>query len=117
MVDIKRAMDEGADRDARLLARELNQTATNGATLLDAVPDWVVGQAVLTEIGTLLDLDARAGNAYESFLTDAVRADLRRARDLRTEIATRVPAANRQLELLAGMGMSCPAGPLVLESP
>ncbi len=117
VVDVERAMDEGANRDARQLARELGETALGAATLLEALPDWDGGQDALLELGALLDLDSRAGPEYESYLVDGKRGALRRARDLRREIETSVPRANEQLDLLTEMGMSCPDTTLVLESP
>lgn len=117
VVDVARAIDEGADRDARQLARELNEAASYASTLSEALPEWDGGQDALIEIAALMDLDARAGTAYQSFLTDGSRAALRRARNLRGEIETGVPRANAQLGLLVEMGMSCPGGTLVLESP
>ncbi len=117
VVDVARAIDEGADRDARQLARELNETASYASTLSEALPEWDGGQDALLEIAALMDLDARAGTAYQSFLTDGSHAALRRARNLRAEIETGVPRANQQLSLLVELGMSCPGGTLVLESP
>jgi hypothetical protein len=117
VIDVERALDEENVRDARLLARELRDTASRGSGLLSSLAEWESGHQVMLEMATLLDLGARAGDEYGTFFTDDSTAALRRARGLRKEIGTKTPAANTALAALAQLGIGCPDHDLVLESP
>lgn len=117
LVDVERAMAEGDDHDARLLADELTQTATDTADLIGSLPDWPDGDGAVVGIAGLMDLGARAGTEYHSWFADGKRAALRRARDLRTENGGQVPITNTELAALADLGLTCPDMPLVLEAP
>ena len=117
LVDVERAMAEGDNHDARLLADELVQVATDTTDLIGGLVDWSPAQGAVAGIAGLMDLGARAGTEYHSWFADDRRAALRRARDLRTENGTQVPTTNTELADLADLGLTCPDTPLVLEAP
>ena len=118
VVDVERAMAEGNNHDARLLADELIQSAADTTALLTpALGAWLDAEGAIGGISTLMDLGARAGTEYHSWFADGKRAALRRARDLRLENGAQTPAVNTDLAALAGLGLSCPGTPLVLEAP
>ena len=117
LVDVERAMAEGDNHDARLLADELVQVATDTTDLIGGLVDWSPAQGAVAGIAGLMDLGARAGTEYHSWFADDRRAALRRARDLRTENGTQVPTTNTELTDLADLGLTCPNTPLVLEAP
>lgn len=117
LVDIERALDEGASRDARGLARELSQVAQSATVLIDEIPTWDDADDMLLDVAGLLDLGGQAAAEYDAYLSDDLRAALRRARSLGRENGQVVPTANAALEALASGGVECPDGPLVLESP
>jgi hypothetical protein len=117
LVDVERALEEGANRDARLLADELIQSADGTVESINALPEWPDATATLVAIAGLMDLGERAGAEYHAWFANRKTAALRRARDLRRENGTQVPGANEGLAELAGAGLSCPDLPLVLEAP
>ncbi|HUP83478.1 MAG TPA: hypothetical protein VM284_04730 [Candidatus Limnocylindria bacterium] len=117
LVDVERAMDEGDDHDARLLADELTQSANGAEDAIATLPEWSGATPTLVSIAGLMDLGSRAGTEYHAWFADGKRVALRRARDLRTENGTQVPSANVGLEHLADAGLACQDTPLVLEAP
>jgi hypothetical protein len=117
LVDVERALDEGANRDARLLADELIVSAGGATDAIAALPEWSDATATVVAIAGLMDLGERAGEEYHAWFANGKRAALRRARDLRQENGTQVPAANEGLAEVAGAGLACPDWPLVLEAP
>jgi hypothetical protein len=117
LVDIERALDEDATRDARGLARELRRVAQDTTILIDEIPTWSDATEALLGVATLLDLGGQAAAEYDSYLGEESRAALRRARRLERDNADAVPGTNRALGDLADMGVECPDGPLVLETP
>ena len=117
VVDIERAMNEDAQGDALGLARELTVVASGAGQMLADVPDWETGDQVVAGLTALMDLGARAGAEYETYLDNDRRRVLRRARALRREIADAVPPVNEQLQALANVGLACPGTELELESP
>ena len=116
VIDVERALEEEALRDARLLARDLRDTTAEATTLLAGLPDWEPGARATLEIATLIDLGGRAGAEYGAYFGEDLRA-LRRARNLRREIANQTPGANESLAGLAELGIICEGLPLVLERP
>lgn len=116
-VDVERAMAEGNNHDARLLADELTTTATDATDQIGSLPAWPDAEGAIVGIATLMDLGARAGTEYHKWFADGKRAALRRARDLRTENGSQVPTTNAELAALADLGLTCPETPLVLEAP
>lgn len=117
VVDVERALAEGANRDARLLAGELVVSARAGVDAIAALPEWSGATATVVAIAGLMDLGERAGTEYQAWFANRRPAALRRARDLRLENGTQVPGANAGLALLADAGLTCPDVPLVLEAP
>lgn len=117
LVDVERAIAEGNNHDARLLADELTQTATDTTELIGGLVEWPPAQDAVTGMASLMDLGARAGPEYHSWFADGKRAALRRARALRTENGGQVPITNTELATLADVGLTCTDTPLVLEAP
>jgi hypothetical protein len=117
LVDVERALDEGANRDARLLADELIQSASAGVDAVAEVPTWADATATVVAIAGLMDLGKRAGTEYHAWFANDKKAALRRARVLRLENGAQVPAANDGLADLANAGLTCQDVPLVLEAP
>lgn len=116
VIDVQRALDEGNQRDARLLAQELRDTAAAAQQSLAELADWQPAEDAVLAITTLLDLDARAGEQYGQHFAENSRAALRRARSLRREVAAEVPEANTELASLGQSGLSCPGINLQLET-
>jgi hypothetical protein len=117
VVDVERAMDEGNNQDARLLADELVLEATAATELLTGMTPWADAESASVGIAALMDLAGRAGNEYHAWFEKGKRSDLRQARALRRENGNEVPAVNSDLEALAEVGLSCPGNELVLEAP
>jgi hypothetical protein len=117
LVDVERAMAEGDNHDARLLAEELVQTANDTIDLTEQLIAWPPAQGAVADIAGLMDLGVRAGTEYHSWFANDKRAALRRARDLRTQNGEQVPTTNDDLADLADGGLTCTGTPLVLEAP
>ena len=117
VVDIERAIDEEALRDARGLSRELTATATAASASMEDIPDWDDGEELLSDIAGLMTLDSLIGEAYETWLRDDSRAALRRLRNLRRDNVAAVPGINSELESLESAGLSCAETALQLETP
>jgi hypothetical protein len=117
IVDVERAIDDGATRDAKGLARDLAQSAAQTTDLVAALPQWDPASDALSEINTLMDYGSRASAQYTKYFKSGVQADLKKARSLRRQDAAEVPTANQQLALLADAGLVCPKHDLQLESP
>jgi hypothetical protein len=115
IIDVERALEEQNVRDARGLARDLRDTAADATTLLADLPVWEPASPAVEAIASLIDLETRAGAEYGTYFTDAARNALRRARALRTQVATETPQANEALADLAQVGIACGTLPLVLE--
>jgi hypothetical protein len=117
LVDVERALDEGANRDARLLADELIVSAGGATDAIAALPEWPDATATVIAVAGLMDLGERAGTEYHAWFANGRQAALRRARDLRLENGSQVPGANAGLDDLADAGLTCQELPLVLEAP
>jgi hypothetical protein len=117
IVDIERALAEGDNHDARLLADELVQSADAAESAITALPSWSEATGTLVAIAGLMDLGKRAGTEYHAWFKDSKKAALRRARELRLENGSQVPGANTGLANLADAGLACQDLPLVLEAP
>jgi hypothetical protein len=113
--DVQRALDEEAIRDARGLARELRDITTDAAALMAELPDWDPAQDATAEITAMIDLGGRAGTEYGDYFTTEERGALRRARNLRRDIANNTPATNEKLAELGDLGISCEGVELRLE--
>jgi len=117
LVDVERALDEGANRDARLLADELIVSASGAADAIAALSEWPDATATVVAVAGLMDLGQRAGTEYHAWFASGKKAALGRARDLRSENGAQVPGANAGMAELANAGLTCPDVPLVLEAP
>jgi hypothetical protein len=117
VVDVERAMAEGNNHDARLLADELAAEASFTTEKLTAMSPWADAETATVGIAALMDLGGRAAGEYHTFFADDKRPALRRARALRTENGAEVPGVNVDLAALADVGLSCPGTPLELEAP
>jgi hypothetical protein len=113
--DVQRALDEEAIRDARALATELRDITADAATLMADLPDWDPAADANLEISAMIDLGSRAGTEYGDYFTTEERGALRRARNLRRDIANNTPATNVRLGELAELGISCEGLELRLE--
>jgi hypothetical protein len=117
LVDVERAMAEGENRDARLLADELIASANAAVDAINALPAWSNATATVVAIAGLMDLGERAGAEYHAWFANGRKAALRRARDLRSENGAQVPGANAGLADLADAGLTCQDLRLMLEAP
>ncbi len=115
VIDVERALEEENVRDARGLARDLRDIAADATALLADLPAWDPGAPATLELAALIDLGGRAGAEYGTFFADETRAALRRARNLRNEMADSTPAANEEFAALADLGITCEGLPLRLE--
>jgi hypothetical protein len=117
LVDTQLDINDGDNHDAHLLAVELTDSANGATQAIATLPSWPDAQNAVTAIGGLMDLASQAGLAYQSWFTDGKRTSLVRAKGLRTQNGGQVPDANTDLAALAGVGLTCPDTPLVLEAP
>lgn len=117
LVDVERALDEGANGDARLLADELIVSASGATDAIAALPEWSDATATVIAMAGLMDLGERAGAEYHAWFASGRKAALRRARDLRLKNGSQVPGANAELVDLADAGLICQELPLVVEAP
>jgi hypothetical protein len=117
IIDIERALTEENFRDARGLARDLRDTATEATVLVTELTPWDPAADVTAQLAALIDLDSRAGVEYGTYFTDASRNALRRARALRRDVFDATPLANEALADMAALGITCGDLPLRLELP
>jgi hypothetical protein len=117
LVDVQLDIDDGKNRDARLLADELIQSAGSATDAITTLPEWPGGQPAVVGIAGLMDLASRAGTEYHSWFADRKRAALGRATSLRAENGGDVPAVNTDLAALADQGLTCGDTKLELEAP
>lgn len=116
-VDIGRALDEGARRDARALTAELADSITLTRELLADIPEWSADEMLREDVNALLDLGERMADRYERHLDNRRRQPLRAARAAGAEMA---PIAEQLLDkvvLLSDQGLSCPGVEFHLETP
>ena len=110
----ERAIDEENPRDARGLARDLRDIAADAQGLMDGLPEWEDSGDVRSEITGLIDLYTRAATQYLAFYNEEA-PNLRRARDLRRQIARATPGANEAFAELETLGIACDDQPLAIE--
>jgi ABC-type transporter Mla subunit MlaD len=116
VIDIERAVDEEAFRDARGLARDLRDITADATTLLAELPAWDPAADATQRIAALIDLGARAGEQYGIAFTEDSTSALRRARNLRRDMSRATPAANEALAGLTDLGIACEGTPMQLET-
>ncbi|MEO6349333.1 MAG: hypothetical protein ABIP53_01655 [Candidatus Limnocylindrales bacterium] len=117
IIDIERAIAEENVKDARGLARDLRDTASETTALLADVPVWDEAAALSEAIAGLSDLYTRAGDEYVATYAQESRAALRRARALRKQVTDATPGVNGMLADLSDLGVSCDDLALQLEQP
>ncbi|MEP7361027.1 MAG: hypothetical protein ABI744_05540 [Chloroflexota bacterium] len=117
LVDVQLDIQDGNDKDAKVLAADLTRTANAARDASGTMTDWSDGNPTVVAIASLMDLASRAGTEYQSWFADDKRAALRRAKDLRHQNDAQVPEANADLAALADKGISCQDTPLELEAP
>ena len=116
VIDVERALAEENLRDARGLARDLQDVTADSTALLTELPTWEAASDATLEVATLTDLASRAAAEYVAYFNEEARS-LRRARGLRQEALGRAPAANDELAELWELGIDCGDLPLELEIP
>ncbi len=117
IVDVERAISDGATKDAKGLARDLADSAGQTTQLIAALPGWDPAGEALAQISGLMDYDTQAAAKYTAYFKDGTKAALRQARLLRRKDGAAVPQTNTALALLADKGVACPKHALQLESP
>jgi hypothetical protein len=116
VIDIERALDEEAFRDARGLAKDLRDVTADAQGLLAELPAWEPAADATGDIANLMDLGSRAGEQYRLYFDNDSTSALRRARSLRRDIAQATPAANEALDGLVALGITCAGTPMQLET-
>lgn len=117
IIDIERALGDDSRSDAQGLASDLAQTAPLAGNEVERMKDWEPSTELKTDLSAMLELDAQAAAAYQSYFADDVRSALRDARQLRNQALKQVAPINEELQALADLGVSCPGTTLVLEKP
>jgi hypothetical protein len=115
VIDIERALDEEAFRDARGLASDLRDVTQDASGLLADLPPWDPASAATQRIAAQIDLASKAGEQYGTAFAEQSSTALHRARSLRRDIARETPATNEALAGLAQLGIGC-EGPMQLET-
>jgi hypothetical protein len=117
LVDVQLDIDDGKNRDARLLTEELIQSSGAATDAISTLPEWPDGQPAVVGIAGLMDLASRAGSEYRAWFANRKRAALGRATNLRLENGGQVAEVNADLVALADQGLACPDIALALEAP
>lgn len=115
VIDIERAIADDNREDAAGLANELAQTVPIAANETARMSDWTDAADLQSDLTNILDLDAQAAAAYQSYFNDAVKSSLRSARQLRNQVGKQVDRVNDELQQLTNLGLSCPGTDLKLE--
>jgi hypothetical protein len=116
VIDIERALNDEAVRDARGLTRELRDITADASGLLAQVPAWDTGADAIQRLGVMVDLGSRAGEQYDIALDQQSASALRRARSLRREIGRETAATNEALANIANVGIACEGTAMQLET-
>jgi hypothetical protein len=116
IIDIERAIADDNRSDAQGLANDLAQTAPLASSEVERMKEWDPSTQLKTDLTAMLDLDAQAAGAYQSYFTDGGRSALRDARQLRNQVRNQLTSINEELHALADLGVSCPGTTLALET-
>jgi hypothetical protein len=116
VIDIERAIADDNRSDAQGLANDLAQTAPLASSEVERMKEWDPSTQLKTDLTAMLDLDAQAAAAYQSYFTDGGRSALRDARQLRNQVRKQLTSINEELHALADLGVSCPGTTLALET-
>ncbi len=117
IVDVERALSDGATKDAKGLARDLGDSAAKTTQQLAALTAWGPATNALSQVGGLMDYDTQAADKYAKYFSAGNKQALKQARLLRRKNGAAVPQTNRTLADLAGTGLVCADYALRLESP
>src|SRR3954468_2733314 len=115
-IDIERAIADANSSDAQGLANDLAQTAPLATNEVTRMKDWDPSAQLKLDLASLLDLEAQAATAYQTYFTDGLRASLHDARQLRNQASKLVTPINEELHALSDLGVSCPGTDLALET-
>lgn len=116
VIDIERAINEEAIRDARGLTRELGDITADAAGLLSQVPAWDTGADVIQKLGVMIDLGSNAAEQYNIAFDQQSSNALRRARGFRRDIGRQTDATNEALANIANVGIACDGTAMQLET-
>jgi hypothetical protein len=116
VIDIERALNEEAVRDARGLTRELRDITADAIGLLAQVPAWDTGADAIARLGVMVDLASKAAEQYDIALDQQSSGALRRARGFRRDIGRETNATNESLANIASVGIACDGTPMQLET-
>ena len=116
VIDIERALNEEAVRDARGLTRELRDITADAMGLLAGVPEWDTGADVIQRLSVMVDLGSRAAEQYDIAFDQGSDSALRRARGFRRDIGRETAATNEALANIGAVGIACDGTPLQLET-
>jgi hypothetical protein len=116
VIDIERALNEEAVRDARGLARELTDITADATGILAQMPAWDTGADATAKLAALIDLDTKAAEQYGLAFQEQSDNALRRARGFRRDVGRQTPDVNAALAALSQQGISCDPTPMQLET-
>ena len=116
VIDIERAINEEAVRDARALTRELRDITADAIGLLAQVPEWDTGAQAIQRLGLMVDLGSKAAEQYDVAFDQQSASAIRRARAFRRDIERETAATNEALTNIANVGISCEGTQMQLEA-
>jgi hypothetical protein len=116
VIDIERALNEDAVRDARGLTRDLRDITADATALLGQVPAWDTGAAAIERLRVMVDLGSRAAEQYDIAFDQQSAGAMRRARGLRRDIGRETAATNEALANIASVGIACEGTAMQLET-
>lgn len=114
VIDIERAIDEENAKDAKGLARDLRAITEDATGLMEGLPEWEDAADATAKVTAVLDLYGKAATEYLAVFNEE-GGTLRRARNIRRQIARATPAANETFAELETLGILCEDQPLVIE--
>jgi hypothetical protein len=116
VIDIERALNEEALRDARGLTGELRDITADAIGLLTQVPAWDMGADVIQRLSVMVDLGSKAAEQYDIAFDQQSSSALRRARAFRRDIGRETQATNDALANIANVGIACEGTKMQLET-
>jgi hypothetical protein len=116
VIDIERALNEEALRDARGLTGELRDITADAIGLLNQVPAWDTGADVIQRLSVMVDLGSKAAEQYDIAFDQQSSSALRRARGFRRDIGHETQATNEALTNIANVGIACEGTKMQLET-
>jgi hypothetical protein len=116
VIDIERAWNEEAFRDARGLAKDLRDITADATGILGQLPAWDSAADATAKLSALITLGAQAAEQYGIAFENSSDSALRKARGFRREIGRQTPDVNTALAGLGNLGIDCDSTPLHLET-